>query len=41
MEVEIAHLKKQIVDGRGEFSIPLGQETDTTLEREVREQTLV
>jgi hypothetical protein len=41
VEVEIAHLKKQIMDGKGEFSIPLGQETDMTLIRELREQTLV
>ena len=37
VEIEIAQINKQIVDGKGEFSIPLGQETDTTLEREVRE----
>jgi hypothetical protein len=41
VEIEIRQIKKQIVDGKGEFSIPLGQETDMTEKREVREQTLV
>ncbi len=41
MEIEIRQIKKQVMDGKGEFSIPLGQETDMTLEREVREQTLI
>ena len=41
VEIEIRQIKRRIMDGKGEFSIPLGQETDTTLEQEVREQTLV
>jgi hypothetical protein len=30
VEIEIRQINKEIMDGKGEFSIPLGQETDMT-----------